>query len=62
LSPFARPLTTPLTGIGHEKEAGFFTTVSTLVNTLSDNPAAKLTAQQILERVQRAQRTPAPAG
>jgi len=28
-----------------------FTTVSSLVDTLSENPAAKLTAQQILERV-----------
>jgi hypothetical protein len=39
----------------HQKEAGVFTTVSTLVDTLSDNPAAKLTAQEILERIQRAQ-------
>ncbi len=39
----------------HQKEAGVFTTVSTLVDSLSDNPAAKLTAQQILESVQRAQ-------
>jgi hypothetical protein len=39
----------------HQKEAGVFTTVSTLVDSLSDNPAAKLTAQQILERVQRSQ-------
>jgi hypothetical protein len=39
----------------HQKEAGVFTTVSTLVDTLSDNPAAKLTAQQILERVERTQ-------
>ena len=39
----------------HQKEAGVFTTVSTLVDTLSDNPAAKITAQEILERVQRSQ-------
>jgi hypothetical protein len=39
----------------HQKEAGVFTTVSALVDTLSDNPAAKLTAQEILERVQRSQ-------
>jgi len=39
----------------HQKEAGVFTTVSTLVDNLTDNPAAKLTAQQILERVQRSQ-------
>ena len=35
----------------HQKEAGVFTTVSTLVDTLTDNPAAKLTAQEIAERV-----------
>jgi hypothetical protein len=39
----------------HQKEAGVFTTVSMLVDTLSDNPAAKLTAQEIIERVQRSQ-------
>lgn len=39
----------------HQKEAGVFTTVSMLVDQLSDNPAAKLTAQEILERVKRAQ-------
>ena len=39
----------------HQKEAGVFTTVSTLVDQLSDNPAAELTAQEILERVQRCQ-------
>ena len=39
----------------HQKAAGVFTTVSTLVDRLSDNPAAKLTAQEILERVQRSQ-------
>lgn len=37
----------------HRKEAGGFTTVSTLLDTLSDNPATKLTAQQIIERVRR---------
>lgn len=36
----------------HQKEAGVFTTVSTLVDTLSDNPAARLTVQEILERLQ----------
>lgn len=35
----------------HQKEAGVFTTVATLVDTLIDNPAAKLTAQEIAERV-----------
>jgi hypothetical protein len=39
----------------HQKAAGVFTTVSALVDTVSDNPAAKLTAQEILERVQRSQ-------
>ena len=39
----------------HQKEAGVFSTVSTLVDQLSDNPAAKMTAQEIAERVRRAQ-------
>ena len=39
----------------HQKEAGVFTTVSGLVDQLSDNPAAKLTAQEIAERVKQAQ-------
>ena len=41
--------------MAHQKESGVFTTVSTLVDSYTDNPAAKLTAQQILERVQRSQ-------
>ena len=45
--------------MAHQKEAGVFNTVSALVDSLSDNPAAKLTAQEILERVQRAQQQPA---
>jgi hypothetical protein len=45
----------------HQKEAGVFTIVSTLVDCLSDNPAAKLTAQEILERVQRSQEQRATA-
>jgi hypothetical protein len=40
----------------HQREAGVFTTVSSLVEQLSDNPAARMTAQEIAERVQRAQR------
>ncbi len=36
----------------HQKEAGVFATVATLVDALTDNPAAKLTAQEIAERVQ----------
>ncbi len=39
----------------HQREAGVFTTVSDLVEQLSDNPAARVTAQEIAERVQRAQ-------
>jgi len=39
----------------HQKEAGVFTTVSGLVEKLSDNPAARLTAQEIAARVQQAQ-------
>ena len=39
----------------HQKEAGVFTTVSSLVDQLSDNPAAKMTAQEIAQRVQQAQ-------
>lgn len=39
----------------HQKEAGVFTTVAGLVDTLTDNPAAKLTAQEIAERVRKAQ-------
>jgi hypothetical protein len=39
----------------HQREAGVFTTVSSLVAALSDNPAARLTAQEIAERVQKAQ-------
>ena len=39
----------------HQKEAGVFTTVSGLVEQLSDNPAAKMTAREIAQRVQQAQ-------
>jgi hypothetical protein len=39
----------------HQKEAGVFSTVSGLVEQLSDNPAAKMTAQEIAQRVQQAQ-------
>jgi hypothetical protein len=35
----------------HQKEAGVFVSVSKLVDALTDNPAAKLTAQEIAERV-----------
>jgi hypothetical protein len=37
----------------HQKEAGVFATVTTLVDQLSDNPAAKLTAQEIAEGLQK---------
>ena len=39
----------------HQKEAGVFATVSGLVDQLTDNPAARLTAQEIAARVQQAQ-------
>ncbi len=47
----------------HQKEAGVFATVSSLVDQLSDSPAAKMTAQEILQRVKSATGTaPANAG
>ena len=42
----------------HQKASSLFETVSALVQSLMDNPAAKMTAQGILDRVQRAQRLP----
>ena len=39
----------------HQKEAGVFATVSDLVDQLADNPAAKITAQEIAQRVEQAQ-------
>jgi len=39
----------------HQKEAGVFATVSGLVDQLSDNAAAKMTAQEIVGRVGKAQ-------
>jgi hypothetical protein len=45
----------------HQKEAGEFTTVSCLVEQLTDNPAARMTAQEIAQRVQQAQRQAARA-
>ena len=36
----------------HKKEAGVFAAVSDLVGRVSDNPAARVTAQEIGERVQ----------
>ena len=39
----------------HQTEAGLFTTVSTLVDSLTDNPAAKLTAREIAERLRLAE-------
>ena len=39
----------------HQKEAGVFTIVSGLVDQFTDNPAAKMTAQEIAERLRRAQ-------
>ena len=48
----------------HQKEAGVFATVSDLVDQLSDNPAARMTAQEIARRVEQAQqsRTAAAVG
>jgi hypothetical protein len=45
----------------HQKEAGVFTIVSDLVDQVSDNPAARMTAQEIAERVRKAQQTQAQA-
>jgi len=38
----------------HQKEAGVFTTVAALVKQLTDNPAARMTAQEIAGRVKSA--------
>jgi hypothetical protein len=38
----------------HQREAGVFTTVSELVEQLSDNPAAKMAAQEMSERLKQA--------
>ncbi len=38
----------------HQKEAGVFATVSTMVDQLSDSPAAKVAAQESAQRVQQA--------
>ena len=38
----------------HQKEAGVFATVSSLVDEFSDNPAAKMVAQEISGRVKSA--------
>jgi hypothetical protein len=45
----------------HQKGAGVFTTVTGLVDALTDNQAAKLTAQEIAERVRKAQQPAAVA-
>ena len=45
----------------HQKEAGVFTTVTGLVDALTDNQAAKLTAQEIAERIRKAQQPAAAA-
>lgn len=41
----------------HQKETGVFTTVASLVDTLTNNPAVNLTAQEIVERLHKAQAT-----
>jgi hypothetical protein len=38
----------------HQKQAGVFLTVSQLVDQFSDNPAARMTAEEIAARIQRA--------
>jgi chorismate mutase len=48
----------------HQREAGVLSTVSDLVESESDNPAARMTAQEIMQRVLAAQQrraAPAPA-
>src|SRR5262245_32071632 len=47
--------------MSHQREAGVFATVSDLVARVSDNPAAKMTAQEIAERVRAAQQPQARA-
>ena len=37
--------------MGHQKEAGVFATVTELVQEFTDNPAARVTAQEIAERL-----------
>jgi len=46
----------------HQKDAGVFATVSSLVDEVSNNPAARLTAQEIAERVRAAQQAQAAGG
>lgn len=41
--------------MAHQKEAGVFVAVTDLVDAVADNPAAKLAAQQIADRVVRSQ-------
>jgi len=53
-APSFRPGVSGTATLAHQKEAGVFAAVSGLVDQLSDNPAAKLTAVEIMERVQRA--------
>lgn len=45
----------------HQKGAGVFSTVTELVDQFSDNPAARMTAEEIADRVRRAQGQAAPA-
>jgi len=41
--------------VDHQQEAGVLSTVSDLVDSFADNPAARMTAQEIAQRVQQAQ-------
>jgi hypothetical protein len=40
----------------HQKEAGVFATITQLVDQVTDNPAARMTAQEIAQRVQQGQK------
>jgi len=42
--------------MGHQKEAGVFAAVTELVEQFTDNPAARVTAQEIAERLRQVQR------
>jgi hypothetical protein len=46
----------------HQKEAGVFATVTQLVDQMTDNPAARLTAAEIRGRVERSEKVPTAPG
>ncbi len=47
--------------MAHQREAGVFATVSDLVEQLTDNPAARMAAEEIAERVKRQPANPPQA-